>query len=99
MRLVELCGRPIDGEARFCNPVILTLWLGSPLLEGGDCAQGLRVETPALAVPGREALIDCRLCRFVCVLFVAVGVYVSPSSEAMSVIREEIMLGGLEGLS
>lgn len=85
--LVELGGRPPR------DPVTLDgvpfLGIPGPLLEGGDCDHGLRVDMPALAVSGRD---DCTLCLFVSVLFCGEA-YESPSSEAMSVIRDDIILG------
>ena len=66
-----------------------------PRREGGDADQGLRVDMAALPVPGRE---DWMLCLFVDVRWAGVAWEVVsrswPSSEAMSVMREEIMLGG-----
>lgn len=55
VRLVELGGRALEDVPDLGIPP-------GPRREGGDCDHGLRVETAALPVPGRE---DWTLCLFV----------------------------------
>lgn len=85
VRLVELGGRG-DGV-----PLGLGFAAVGPRREGGEADHGLRAE--ALPVPGREDWTDW---RFVEVRWAGVA-WEAPSSEAMSVIREEIMEGGPAG--
>lgn len=92
--LVELGGRPpdrLEGVPDLGIPPPFPP--AGPRREGGEADHGLRVETAALPVPGRE---DCTLCLFVEVRWAGVAWEAAslPSSEAMSVMREEMMLGG-----
>lgn len=85
---VELAGRPP------LDPDVLGVKL--PLLPERPLRSGCAAleDTPVLAVPGRDSEANKLL-----LLGLAVGVLLCtscspPSSEAMSVIRDEIMLGG-----
>jgi len=104
VRLAALCGRPaadfdVLPDLLICRPATVET---CPLRDGGDCAQGVRfADTPVVLVPGREiaSLVFCVVCKCTSGGSILAGPSSGsrPSSDATSVIRDEMTLGGCWG--
>lgn len=94
LRLAELWARREDPDMLSLRPTILPLW--PPFLKEFLFDQAPRWEDrPVFAVPGLESVTRLLLWGPVGSFWVVS--FPSPSSDAISVIRDEMMLGGPAG--